>query len=149
MYFNSYSFLGNIGPSSKTKSRILDRTSHGYSNFKSKSRATVLDRSNKFSDKFSIVLFILIFIIDYKQNKNSKIHIIFGRGDRTWTCGFHVPNVALYQAELHLVNSGTDNRTWTCKNLRLHGPEPCASTNSAISANLYIITLYHTIKIKL
>ena len=27
---------------------------------------------------------------------------LYGRGDRTWTCGILVPNQALYQTELHL-----------------------------------------------
>ena len=32
----------------------------------------------------------------------SKVGILFGRGDRTWTCGLCVPNAALYQTEPHL-----------------------------------------------
>ena len=40
-----------------------------------------------------------------------------------------------------------DNRTWTCMKLLSHGPEPCASANSAISA--YIIKFcYHLLYFK-
>lgn len=35
---------------------------------------------------------------------------------------------------------GAGNRTWTCMKLLSHGPEPCASANSAIPA--YLILLY-------
>jgi hypothetical protein len=40
---------------------------------------------------------------------------IFGRGDRIRTCDFYVPNVALYQAELHPVGAAYLNvpsRAW-------------------------------------
>ena len=38
------------------------------------------------------------------------------------------------QFGLHLLFFGAGNRTWTCMSVTSHGPEPCASANSAIPA---------------
>ena len=36
-----------------------------------------------------------------KATREGGLFVILGRGDRIRTCDFYVPNVALYQTELH------------------------------------------------
>ena len=56
--------------------------------------------NTRFSIKVGAEILILI------VSKSPSLH---GRGDRIRTCGFYVPNVALYQAEPHLdTNSGLE-----------------------------------------
>ena len=40
-----------------------------------------------------------------KGRPKAALIVVLGRGDRIRTCDFYVPNVALYQAELHPVGS--------------------------------------------
>lgn len=51
--------------------------------------------------------FIILYYITKSPNITSLIIkfrlFLLGRGDRIRTCGLYVPNVALHQAELHLV----------------------------------------------